>query len=137
MAQAGGTHAHVSRRIREYGLDTSHFVRSRGGVRKPLDVEAILTPIPFGSPRRKPEQLRRALLHLGVAPQCQLCGVGRIWRGTALTLHVDHIDGDFHNNRADNLRFLCPNCHSQTATYAGRQKGRYVSTSEGGITKPE
>jgi hypothetical protein len=40
---------------------------------------------------------------------------------------VDHINGDFHDNRIDNLRFLCPNCHSQTPTFAGKHKGMYGS----------
>jgi transposase len=39
-------------------------------------------------------------------------------------LQVDHIDGQFWNCRSENLRFLCPNCHSQTATYAGRNRPR-------------
>ena len=38
---------------------------------------------------------------------------------------MDHIDGRFWDCRADNLRFLCPNCHSQTATYAGRNRSRH------------
>ncbi len=41
-----------------------------------------------------------------------------------LTLHIDHIDGQFWDCRQENLRFLCPNCHGQTATYAGRNRRR-------------
>ena len=47
------------------------------------------------------------------------------WQGETLTLHVDHINGDFHDNGIENLRFLCPNCHSQTPTFAGKHKGSY------------
>jgi hypothetical protein len=43
------------------------------------------------------------------------------WRGRPLVLHVDHIDGRLWDCRPENLRFLCPNCHSQTPTYAGRK----------------
>jgi hypothetical protein len=39
-------------------------------------------------------------------------------------LHVDHIKGDFCDSRPENLRFLCPNCHTQTFTYAGRSANR-------------
>lgn len=44
--------------------------------------------------------------------------------GKALVLHVDHVDGDAWNNEAENLRFLCPNCHSQTATYCRKMSAR-------------
>ena len=43
-----------------------------------------------------------------------------------LRLEVDHIDGDYHNNLAENLRFLCPNCHTQTDNFSGRSRGKYA-----------
>jgi 5-methylcytosine-specific restriction endonuclease McrA len=51
---------------------------------------------------------------------CEECGINNNWNGKKLNLHLDHIDGDKLNNNLDNLRILCPNCHSQTDTYAGR-----------------
>jgi hypothetical protein len=50
-------------------------------------------------------------------PKCYECGIGEEWNGKSLILEMDHIDGDKHNNKRDNLRFLCPNCHSQTQTF--------------------
>jgi predicted HNH restriction endonuclease len=44
------------------------------------------------------------------------------WQGRALALEVDHVDGDWRNNRRENLRLLCPNCHSTTGTYRGRRR---------------
>ena len=100
MPQAGGTHAHVSRKIREFAISTTHFVRYPGtGAQRRLGPEDILQVLPFGSRRRKPEHLRRALLELGVAHECRACGVMDRWQGRRLTLHVDHINGDFHDNR--------------------------------------
>lgn len=50
---------------------------------------------------------------------CLFCGIS-IWRGRSITLELDHIDGNSSNNVRENLRLLCPNCHSQTPTWRGR-----------------
>ena len=52
------------------------------------------------------------------------CGLTNTWEGTPLNLQLDHIDGNNTNNEASNLRFLCPNCHSQTDTYCGKSKNK-------------
>ena len=54
--------------------------------------------------------------------ECSLCGLKNEWNGMKISLHLDHINGKNGDNRIENLRFLCPNCHSQTKTYAGRNK---------------
>lgn len=51
---------------------------------------------------------------------CQICNIDCIWSNKKLNLHLDHINGINSDNRLDNLRWICPNCHSQTETYAGR-----------------
>lgn len=51
---------------------------------------------------------------------CLLCGLLPEWNELPLTLQLDHINGICNDNRIENLRILCPNCHSQTSTYAGR-----------------
>lgn len=51
---------------------------------------------------------------------CQACGISS-WNESPLTLEMDHIDGDSSNNQEDNLRLLCPNCHSQTKTWKKRK----------------
>lgn len=52
--------------------------------------------------------------------KCSECGLGSEWNGKYISLQIDHINGDGMDNRLENLRFLCPNCHSQTDTFAGR-----------------
>lgn len=53
--------------------------------------------------------------------QCTECGISE-WQSKSISLHVDHIDGNSDNNFPSNLRLLCPNCHSQTETFCGRNK---------------
>lgn len=51
---------------------------------------------------------------------CTICNLEPLWNNKALTLQLDHINGSSNDNRLENLRILCPNCHSQTTTYAGK-----------------
>jgi formate-dependent nitrite reductase cytochrome c552 subunit len=58
---------------------------------------------------------------MGIPNRCAICGMAPIWQNRELVLQVDHIDGNYLDCRIENLRFLCPNCHTQTETY-GRAK---------------
>lgn len=53
---------------------------------------------------------------------CSVCKQTE-WMGKPIPLELDHIDGDSENNQRNNLRLICPNCHAQTQTYKGRNKG--------------
>ena len=55
--------------------------------------------------------------------KCEVCNVSE-WQNKSITLHVDHINGDPSNDHPDNLRLICPNCHSQTEFLGGANKGR-------------
>ena len=68
--------------------------------------------------------LKRAMLEAGIKYQCERCGSLPEWQGKSLTLQVDHIDGDFLNNEPDNVRFICPNCHSQTPNFGSKNRNR-------------
>lgn len=65
---------------------------------------------------------KRYIAYRGDNLKCDIaeCGISDSWLGRSITLHLDHIDGNNNNNVLTNLRFLCPNCHSQTTTFAGR-----------------
>jgi hypothetical protein len=66
--------------------------------------------------------LKSKLLKHGLLKyECSICAIDS-WNGQKLTLQLDHINGKSNDNRIENLRLLCPNCHSQTTTYAGKKK---------------
>lgn len=54
--------------------------------------------------------------------KCSCCGISE-WNKKPIVLEIDHIDGNPENNEPDNLRLICPNCHSQTETYKGKNAG--------------
>jgi hypothetical protein len=66
----------------------------------------------------------KGMLEMGVDYRCAWCGIGNEWNGKSLTLQIDHINGDNSDNRIQNLRFLCPNCHSQTETWCSKNMKR-------------
>ncbi len=60
---------------------------------------------------------------------CQRCENGPTWNNEPLTLQLDHINGKHSDHRKENLRWMCPNCHSQTNTFAGRNKRSNIQIS--------
>ncbi|MEU5215765.1 HNH endonuclease signature motif containing protein [Streptomyces sp. NPDC020807] len=123
----GGQHTHISRRVKAYGIDTSHFhaPSRRGEPRRSRTPEGLLVEQTGSWSRRIPsDRLTWAMSQSGLRRQCGACGNEGVWRGRPLPLEVDHIDGDWRNNRIENLRFLCPNCHSATDNYRGRGRRR-------------
>jgi hypothetical protein len=74
-------------------------------------------------PNYQTNKLRIRLIKEGFKPdECEVCGIDK-WLGNKISLELDHIDGDKHNHKYDNLRIVCPNCHSQTSTYRGKNIG--------------
>ncbi|MFJ1868907.1 HNH endonuclease [Streptomyces sp. NPDC088097] len=107
--------------IREAGLDTSHFLgqahqRDRPGTVPRRTAQEILVRHE-GKRRTATRFLRRALREIGVPECCDRCATPARWRGRPMTLEVDHVNGDWSDDRPENLRLLCPNCHAITSTW--------------------
>ena len=69
----------------------------------------------FQSYKLKTKILKNNLLDY----RCDICGISE-WRKKSISLELDHIDGNKHNHKINNLRLLCPNCHSQTDTFRSK-----------------
>jgi hypothetical protein len=125
LIQSGGTQCHVKKRIEFYDIDFSHFTGklwSKGKVLERLRLKASDILVLSDKDRRSTaSQLKRALLEIGRMYICEGCGVESTYNDAPITLQIDHINGDWTNNLETNLRFMCPNCHSQTPNY-GRRK---------------
>ena len=71
-------------------------------------------------PDYQPNKLKIRLLNEGYKEyKCEYCGLSR-WNNLPIPLELHHIDGNRHNNKLENLKILCPNCHSQTETFRGK-----------------
>ena len=108
-----------------YGIDTSHFdhdyARTHNGRRiiKNRTNEEIFndtTPI-------KRETVKNAYIQriLGGIAKCECCGITN-WNNKPLVFQIHHIDGCQSNNKVNNLKLLCPNCHSQTDNYSNKKR---------------
>lgn len=123
---SGSSHSWLRERIRDIGSDISHF----GKRRKLLGSKGnILYSLETLMARRVQltQSIKRRILATGRIPNiCEICGQLPEWQGRPLVLQLDHVDGDNLNHSWANLRILCPHCHSQTDTFAGRNRHKML-----------
>lgn len=121
---SGGVWSHIRNKIKEFNIDISHFLGCKiNKNRTPKNKQTakdILVKTDEGI-RLKASLLRRALDEINVSYECDSCKINS-WNSKKLTLQIDHIDGNYLNNTKENLRYLCPNCHSQTSNWGFKSK---------------
>jgi len=127
IIRKGGNYKGFYNRILKLGLDTTHFTGQGHlkGKSNPYVTEMSLEDSFVSDGTLCSGGLKRKILKFELQEyECVKCGMDE-WMGEFISLHLDHIDGNNRNNLLTNLRFLCPNCHSQTPTYCGKNKGTY------------
>lgn len=130
----GGNYRILKNKIKKLNLDISHFTgkghlkgktHNWNNTKIPLE-EILVEQSTYQSYKLKNRLLKENILE----NKCCECGLENKWNGKELSLHLDHINGISSDNRIENLRLLCPNCHSQTSTYAGKNKAAPSSSGQ-------
>lgn len=126
LVPAGGNYTQVNKRIYDLELDTTHFTGSRwnvGSRRRRTNFGTPLGLLLVNGSEYQSYKLKNRLIREGVLlPYCVLCGWCEHSPDGRLPLELDHINGDHKDNRLENLRILCPNCHSLQPTHRGKNK---------------
>jgi 5-methylcytosine-specific restriction endonuclease McrA len=120
---AGGNYTQVNKYIKEYNINTNHFTGqawnkgNRGNGKPRIELKDILKKNNYFQSYK----LKKRLFAAKLKPQhCEECGWNRKTKDGRMPLELDHINGDSRDNRIENLRILCPNCHSLKPTHRGR-----------------
>lgn len=125
LIPAGGNYVQVQYAIKKLNLDTSHF-KGMGwnkGMKYHTASRPALEDLLINGSTVQSFKLKGRLFETGLKkPECELCGWAEMSTDGRIPVELDHINGIHTDNRIENLRILCPNCHSLQPTHRGRNK---------------
>ncbi len=124
LLHKGGNCRTLKNRIKEENIDISHIKLGRGSNagRRFKPKKSLEEMFCVNSTTKRSVLKHKLIKHQILEYKCYgyNCKVKDRWNNKPITLHLEHINGISNDNRIENLTFLCPNCHSQTDTYAGK-----------------
>ena len=125
LREAGGNYFQIKKYIAEDKLNISHL-KGRGwnkGLTGFSSPRIALDKILVKNSHFQSFKLKKRLFSAGIKkPQCEECGWAEKSSDGRIPLEIDHINGDSNDNQLENLRILCPNCHSLKLTHRGRNR---------------
>lgn len=127
LRAAGGNFATLRKLIASLGIPTDHFDPNwTRRAPRPKTATPLREVLVEGSHYSR-DHLKRRLYDEGIKSRgCELCGQGEEWRGSKMSLILDHVNGVSTDNRIENLRIVCPNCAATLDTHCGRKNRREV-----------
>lgn len=125
LREAGGNYTQITKYLSEYKIDIKHFKgkgwnKGLSGIGSPrFSLAEILVTGSFFQSYKLKKRLYLAKLK---KEECEECGWAMQAEDGRIPLELDHINGESRDNRIENLRILCPNCHSLKPTHRGKNK---------------
>lgn len=138
LKSRGNNFTTAKNRIDELCINTTHFLTRTdvSNLSRRLSLKDFKDTWLIKNKSRNGTNLKKYLIKFGLLKyECCKCGNVGDWMGANLTLQLEHINGISDDNRLENLCFLCPNCHSQTSSYAGRNNKKYKYCDCGEVIK--